>query len=198
MCTQYAHVCAASDAPLVVNRTIEQKQRLVAGAPFERPMYLVEGSACEQDLMPAATLEQAIVSTQVRDGLAVLRTTSVHDSIACLCRLHRQLVHVMRGPSPARARWMRYDDYRARCARPQHRALRELFGHQLLQIPGCGPAKATALLHAYGTPSSLLSALQPCANRAAPLAPPAALVAAVGAALSRRVVALFGPDWSRV
>ena len=62
----------------------EQKQRLVAGDRFERPMYLLEGLSTEQDLMPSATLEQAIVSTQLRDGLAVLRTTSVHDSVAAL------------------------------------------------------------------------------------------------------------------
>lgn len=53
----------------------EQKRRLIA-AGFERPMYLVEGSLSEQDLMSSATLEQAVTSTQVRGTRSSrLRTT---------------------------------------------------------------------------------------------------------------------------
>ena len=143
--------------------------------------------------MPSATLEQAIVSTQLRDGLAVLRTTSVHDSVATLARLHRQLALAMRRPPGATA-WLSFDAYKASCGRPQRRALRELFGHQLLQVPGCGPAKAAAVVREFGTPWRLLAALEPRADRDD--AAPPALVSAAGAALSRRLCAVFGPDFA--
>ena len=100
---------------------------------------------------------------------------------------------------PAAAAWLSFDAYKASCGRPQRRALRELFGHQLLQVPGCGPAKAAAVVREFGTPWRLLAALEPRDDRdaTAPAAAPPALVSAVGAAIGRRLCAVFGPDFAR-
>ncbi|KAJ1455859.1 restriction endonuclease type II-like protein [Pelagophyceae sp. CCMP2097] len=166
-------------------RYVEQKRRLAQLGV--RGVYLVEGNFSEQDVMPKATLEQALVSTRTVDGLHVLRTRDVHGTISALAALHAALARKLArcGDTPGEL----FESFQKRAAKACATTVSQVFAWMLLQVPGCGPKKTAKVLEAYQTMHALTNAYRAAGPARAELL----LEPLVGAATSRHVFQAFGP-----
>ncbi|KAJ3584928.1 hypothetical protein NHX12_013651 [Muraenolepis orangiensis] len=129
---------------IIDGRFREQKFRLKR-CGLSKPIYLVEecGTAASHMSLPEATLQQAIINTQVVDGFFVKRVQDVRESAAYLTVMTRYLSRLYQN-----------------CTLSQ--TVREVFARQLMQISGLSGDKAAAVLDQYATPCSLLSAYESC------------------------------------
>lgn len=167
---------------IIDGRFREQKFRLKR-CGLRRPVYLVEecGSAAAHLSLPEATLQQAIVNTQVVDGFFVKRVEDVRESAAYLTMMTRYLTKLYQGrtltfasgelqgnvdvatESP-RCSLMSFAEFNQGAAKNKCQTVTEAFARQLMQISGLSGDKAAAILKEYGTPRSLLEAYECCSS----------------------------------
>ncbi|XP_062239425.1 crossover junction endonuclease MUS81 isoform X1 [Platichthys flesus] len=171
---------------IIDGRFREQKFRLKR-CGLHRPIYLVEecGTAASHMSLPEATLQQAIINTQVVDGFFVKRVQDVRESAAYLTIMTRYLTKLYQDRTLiCRSRELEGDEACAEergspsCslisfAEFNHGAIKnkcqtvkEVFARQLMQISGLSGDKAAAILEIYSTPYSLLTAYERCASEA--------------------------------
>nr|XP_019963449.1 PREDICTED: crossover junction endonuclease MUS81 [Paralichthys olivaceus]XP_019963450.1 PREDICTED: crossover junction endonuclease MUS81 [Paralichthys olivaceus] len=165
---------------IIDGRFREQKFRLKR-CGLRRPIYLVEecGTAASHLSLPEATLQQAIVNTQVVDGFFVKRVQDVRESAAYLTIMTRYLTKLYqdrtlicrsrelegdeagdeeRG-SPS-CSLMSFAEFNHGAIKNKCQTVREVFARQLMQISGLSGDKAAAILENYSTPYSLLTAYE--------------------------------------
>ncbi|XP_036072720.1 crossover junction endonuclease MUS81 [Oryzias melastigma] len=170
---------------IIDGRFREQKFRLKR-CGLRKPIYLVEGgtAAASHLSLPEATLQQAIVNTQVVDGFFVKRVQDVRESAAYLTVMTRHLAKLYQNCTlTRRSREQEGDaatdeDATASCSlisfaefnhgavKNKCQTVREVFARQLMQISGLSGDKAAAILQHYSTPYSLLSAYDRCSSEA--------------------------------
>ncbi|XP_068443998.1 crossover junction endonuclease MUS81 [Clinocottus analis] len=176
---------------IIDGRFREQKFRLKR-CGLRRPCYLVEecGSAASHLSLPEATLQQAIVNTQVVDGFFVKRVQDVRESAAYLTVMTRYLIKLYQNCTLiCRSRELEGDGASDEEEQEQERGspscslisfaefnygaiknkcqtVREVFARQLMQVSGLSGDKAAAILERYSTPHSLLTAYDGCAGEA--------------------------------
>ncbi|XP_037534574.1 crossover junction endonuclease MUS81 [Nematolebias whitei] len=165
----------------------EQKFRLKR-CGLHRPIYLVEGGGASAShlSLPEATLQQAIVNTQVVDGFFVKRVQDVRESAAYLTIMTRYLTSLYQnraltcrsrelegdaageeeeGGAPSSS-LMSFAEFNHGAVKNKCQTVREVFARQLMQISGLSGDKAAAVLEHYSTPDSLLAAYDRCSSEA--------------------------------
>lgn len=172
---------------IIDGRFREQKFRLKR-CGLRRPIYLVEGSSSSAAhlSLPEATLQQAIVNTQVVDGFFVKRVQDVRESAAYLTVMTRYLTKLYQNRTLiCRSRELEGDptsdeeeggipscslisfaEFNHGAVKNKCQTVREVFARQLMQISGLSGDKAAAILGQYSTPHSLLSAYEKCGSEA--------------------------------
>uniref|UniRef100_A0A3B5AXK4 Crossover junction endonuclease MUS81 n=1 Tax=Stegastes partitus TaxID=144197 RepID=A0A3B5AXK4_9TELE len=172
---------------IIDGRFREQKFRLKR-CGLHRPVYLVEehGTAASHLSLPEATLQQAIVNTQVVDGFFVKRVQDVRESAAYLTIMTRYLNKVYQNRTlSCRSRELEGDvcgaeeergvpscslisfaEFNHGAVKNKCQTVREVFARQLMQISGLSGDKAAAILEHYSTPHSLMAAYERCASEA--------------------------------
>ncbi|XP_071315910.1 crossover junction endonuclease MUS81 isoform X2 [Trachinotus anak] len=172
---------------IIDGRFREQKFRLKR-CGLRRPVYLVEecGTAASHLSLPEATLQQAIVNTQVVDGFFVKRVQDVRESAAYLTVMTRYLTKLYQDRTLiCRSRQLEGDEgsdeeergapscslisfaeFNYGAVKNKCQTVREVFARQLMQISGLSGDKAAAILEQYSTPHSLLTAYEHCASEA--------------------------------
>ncbi|XP_005813911.1 crossover junction endonuclease MUS81 [Xiphophorus maculatus] len=170
---------------IIDGRFREQKFRLKR-CGLRRPIYLVEGSSSSAAhlSLPEATLQQAIVNTQVLDGFFVKRVQDVRESAAYLTVMTRYLSKLYQNQTlVCRSRELEGDvpsdeeesgnpscslisfaEFNHGAVKNKCQTVREVFARQLMQISGLSGHKAAAILEQYGTPHSLLAAYEKCGS----------------------------------
>ncbi|KAM4617128.1 crossover junction endonuclease MUS81 isoform 1-T4 [Discoglossus pictus] len=166
---------------IIDGRFREQKFRLKR-CGLHHPVYLVEDHGSVQHLsIPEATLQQAIVNTQVVDGFFIKRTKDVRESAAYLTIMTRYLqgmysnktlLSCTREEESKCERALTQDsqscillefkEFNEGAMKNKAQTVREVFARQLMQISGVSGEKAAAILERYSTPASLLSAYETC------------------------------------
>ncbi|XP_069374698.1 crossover junction endonuclease MUS81 isoform X2 [Paralichthys olivaceus] len=165
---------------IIDGRFREQKFRLKR-CGLRRPIYLVEecGTAASHLSLPEATLQQAIVNTQVVDGFFVKRVQDVRESAAYLTIMTRYLTKLYQDRTLiCRSRELEGDEagdeergspscslisfaeFNHGAIKNKCQTVREVFARQLMQISGLSGDKAAAILESYSTPYSLLTAYE--------------------------------------
>ncbi|XP_035004067.2 crossover junction endonuclease MUS81 [Hippoglossus stenolepis] len=171
---------------IIDGRFREQKFRLKR-CGLRRPIYLVEecGTAASHLSLPEATLQQAIVNTQVVDGFFVKRVQDVRESAAYLTIMTRYLTKLYQDRTLiCRSRELEGDEagdeergspscslisfaeFNHGAIKNKCQTVREVFARQLMQISGLSGDKAAAILEIYSTPYSLLTAYERCTSEA--------------------------------
>ncbi|KAG7218664.1 hypothetical protein INR49_019788 [Caranx melampygus] len=174
---------------IIDGRFREQKFRLKR-CGLRRPVYLVEecGTAAAHLSLPEATLQQAIINTQVVDGFFVKRVQDVRESAAYLTVMTRYLTKlyqnktlICRSRLEAEERsdeeeeeergrpsccLMSFAEFNYGAVKNKCQTVREVFARQLMQISGLSGDKAAAILEQYSTPHSLFSAYDRCSTEA--------------------------------
>ncbi|KAG5189372.1 restriction endonuclease type II-like protein [Tribonema minus] len=160
----------ASDlgSSMVDGRFHEQKHRM-ARHGLGRVIYLVEGPITHTTRLTPAHLRTAMAHTQAQDGMTVLWTANVTESVAHLQRVHRHIAASLeaacRGitasaPGTGVRPIMSMDQYRAQCGKGKDGDVRYVFGCQLRQVYGCSAARAAAILNEYPTPLDFMLAME--------------------------------------
>uniref|UniRef100_A0A3P9JGL4 Crossover junction endonuclease MUS81 n=1 Tax=Oryzias latipes TaxID=8090 RepID=A0A3P9JGL4_ORYLA len=170
---------------IIDGRFREQKFRLKR-CGLRKPIYLVEGgsTAASHLSLPEATLQQAIVNTQVVDGFFVKRVQDVRESAAYLTVMTRHLTKLYQNctlsrrsreqegdaasdeEATASCSLMSFAEFNHGAVKNKCQTVREVFARQLMQISGLSGDKAAAILQHYSTPYSLLSAYDRCSSEA--------------------------------
>ncbi|CAL8241325.1 unnamed protein product [Merluccius merluccius] len=171
---------------IIDGRFREQKFRLKR-CGLARPIYLVEecGTAASHMSLPEATLQQAIINTQVVDGFFVKRVQDVRESAAYLTVMTRYLTKLYQnctlvcrsrelegdvGMQPSLSSpslsLLSFAEFNYGATKNKSQTVREVFARQLMQVSGLSGDKAAAILDQYPTPCSLLSAYECCPSEA--------------------------------
>uniref|UniRef100_A0A8C5BKA1 Crossover junction endonuclease MUS81 n=1 Tax=Gadus morhua TaxID=8049 RepID=A0A8C5BKA1_GADMO len=175
---------------IIDGRFREQKFRLKR-CGLSKPIYLVEecGTAASHMSLPEATLQQAIINTQVVDGFFVKRVQDVRESAAYLTVMTRYLTRLYQNRTlVCRSRELEGDggmkpslpsssstpslsllsfaEFNYGAIKNKSQTVREVFARQLMQISGLSGDKAAAILDRYTTLCSLLSAYESCPSEA--------------------------------
>ncbi|XP_028396130.1 crossover junction endonuclease MUS81-like isoform X2 [Dendronephthya gigantea] len=155
----------------------EQKFRLL-NSGLQHPVYLVEDFGSMNLMsMPAQTLEQAIVNTQIGQEFFVKRTRDIKDSAAYLTLMTRYLQttyenktlnairredieHVKIEENKINTFLMTFQELNDISIKNRILTVGELFGKQLLQIPGVAAEKVVGILEQYPTLKDLLEAYE--------------------------------------
>ncbi|XP_071508562.1 crossover junction endonuclease MUS81-like [Diadema antillarum] len=159
----------------------EQKFRLKQ-CGLRHPVYLVEefGSADHLSL-PASTLFQSVVNTQIIDGFFVKYTHDSKESAAYLTIMSRYLQSLYSGKTLKAYRkddidWFKdshdlslpeqhfitFEEFSDSSIKNREMTVTETFAKQLLQLSGLTAEKALALTEMYQTPADLLEAYRTC------------------------------------
>ncbi|XP_041821231.1 crossover junction endonuclease MUS81 isoform X2 [Chelmon rostratus] len=158
---------------IIDGRFREQKFRLKR-CGLRRSVYLVEecGTAASHLSLPEATLQQAIINTQVVDGFFVKRVQDVRESAAYLTVMTRYLNKLYQNCTLiCRSRELEGDgegsdedrgtpscslisfaEFNHGAVKNKCQTVREAFARQLMQISGLSGDKAAAVLEHYDTP----------------------------------------------
>ncbi|CAL8383952.1 unnamed protein product [Arctogadus glacialis] len=176
---------------IIDGRFREQKFRLKR-CGLSKPIYLVEecGTAASHMSLPEATLQQAIINTQVVDGFFVKRVQDVRESAAYLTVMTRYLTRLYQNctlvcrsrelegdggmktslPSSSSSTpslsLLSFAEFNYGAIKNKSQTVREVFARQLMQISSLSGDKAAAILDRYTTPCSLLSAYESCPSEA--------------------------------
>nr|XP_061810854.1 crossover junction endonuclease MUS81-like [Nerophis lumbriciformis] len=163
---------------IIDGRFREQKFRLKR-CGLRRPIYLVEGKSASRLSIPEATLQQAVVNTQVVDGFFVKRVQDVRESAAYLANMtkylskmyqnctlvrHSRELHGDRRDddvAPFRS-LLSFAEFNEGAVKNKSQTAREAFARQLMQVSGLSADKAAAVLERFSTPHSLLLAYDEC------------------------------------
>ncbi|XP_024913151.1 crossover junction endonuclease MUS81 isoform X2 [Cynoglossus semilaevis] len=163
---------------IIDGRFREQKFRLKR-CGLRRPIYLVEecGSSAAHLSIPEATLQQAIVNTQVVDGFFVKRVQEVRESAAyltimtrCLAKLYQERTLTCRSRElegdggEDQDSLMSFAEFNHGAVKNKCQTVKEVFARQLMQISGLSGDKAAAILDQYTSPRSLLMAYEQCVS----------------------------------
>ncbi|KAM9301801.1 crossover junction endonuclease MUS81 [Gastrophryne carolinensis] len=168
---------------IIDGRFREQKFRLKK-CDLRHPIYLVEDHGSAQHLsIPEATLQQAIVNTQVVDGFFIKRTKDTRESAAYLTIMTRYLQNMYSNKTLLSCTkeeaskcdrtlqnesqsciLMEFKEFNEGAMKNKAQTIKEVFARQLMQISGVSGEKAAAILERYNTPTSLLSAYDCCSS----------------------------------
>lgn len=166
---------------IIDGRFREQKFRMKR-CGLRNPIYLVEDYGSAQHLsIPEATLQQAIVNTQVVDGFFIKRTRDVRESAAYLTIMTRYLQNLYSdktllsctkeeeakcdrnfSPCADSCVLMTFGEFNEGAVKNKAQTVKEVFARQLMQISGVSGEKAAAILEKYSTLASLLDAYKAC------------------------------------
>ncbi|XP_022108685.1 crossover junction endonuclease MUS81-like [Acanthaster planci] len=160
----------------------EQKFRLKQSG-LRQPIYLIEDFGSIDHLsIPASTLRQATINTQVVDGFFVKHTRDIKESAAYLTIMTRYLQgHYSNKTLEAYCRddleklpsnpsvtdrvqkLMTFSEVYESSVKNKNTTVTETFAKQLLQFSGLTAEKALAITRRYPTPSDLVGAYESCA-----------------------------------
>lgn len=173
---------------IVDGRFKEQKFRL-KNCGLKKLIYLVEtyGSA-SHFAVPETTLRQAIMNTQVVDGLFVKETADVFDSVNYLKTMTRRLIKIYKDKSlhclsmecvkklkekddfemiiQSKEQYLiSFQEFTTQTEKNKMLTVREMFAKQLMQIKGVSAERVVAIVNKYPTPACLLTAVEEATTR---------------------------------
>jgi crossover junction endonuclease MUS81 len=162
--------CLCTDLALsmVDGRFHEQKHRMTRNG-LGRAIYLVEGPITHGGRMTPAALRTAMAHTQAQDGMTVLWTANVTESLAHLRRIHHHISASLDAACRGHAAEtvgvgvrpiMSMEQYRQQCGKGKDPDVRHVFGSQLRQVHGCSAHRASAVLEQYPTPLEFMLAME--------------------------------------
>nr|CAD7395132.1 unnamed protein product [Timema poppensis] len=153
----------------------EQKFRLKQ-CGVQNLIYLVESHGNNQHTgLPLATLQQAIVNTQVVDGFMVKQTSNHRESMSYLATLTRllsnsfndkTLVSCLKQDIPPfnitddLVSLITFTEFSKLSGKTRNYKVKEMFVKHLLQLRGLSVEKALAIVEKYDTPQTLLQAYE--------------------------------------
>ena len=150
-------------ASICDGRAREQKARLLhCGIPIHRIMYLIEGNM-DMPLnkrvsgIPVSTLLGSLINTQLRDGLKVYKTVSLHETAVYIQKLLDKLVHD-RDKYFKQAECMTASKYSATLKKKKKSNMtpKVWIINQLSLIPGITEKVAAQIVTKYPTVTSLV------------------------------------------
>ena len=157
---------------IVSGRYNDQKRRMIS-CGLKRPIYLLEGESKNQRKLPAASLDTAMLTTSLFDGLSVIQTKNFTGSISFLVAMHAHIVKCsgvlgegapvpppfLGGGSevePRQGEQLSYCDWSQSARTATQNTTRDnIFPLQLSCIRGVGPDAACAIAQVHSTPASL-------------------------------------------
>ncbi|XP_078592433.1 structure-specific endonuclease subunit MUS81-like isoform X3 [Branchiostoma floridae x Branchiostoma japonicum] len=199
------------------SRFKEQKFRLKMSG-LRKPIYLVEdfGSSAAHFCLPEATLQQAIVNTQVNDGFFVKRTADMKESVTYLTVMTNYLHSHYAGKTlegysrddlqdqssdlnldASVIKLLTFPEFNETSVKNKVISVKEMFAKQLMQFHGMSKEKVAAVVSTYPTPVALLQSYYSCGSAAekekmlAPLKYGPTKSRNLGPALSKAVFQLY-------
>ncbi|CAH8294149.1 unnamed protein product [Schistosoma turkestanicum] len=195
---------------IVDGRFLEQKYRLKRTGLLQLIYLIEECPMMHNQKVSYDVLIQAISNAQIIDGLQIMTTKSLEDTVDLLAALSRRLqsrvsndLYVNHQKSsdttPFKLNtinalsWCEFVKLANKSPDP---SIRDIFAKYLMQIPGCSGPKITAIMEKYPTPCILMDAYdkQPTmldkGNMLADLKP-ADSNRCLGTALSQRIALAF-------
>ncbi|XP_065066521.1 crossover junction endonuclease MUS81-like [Rhopilema esculentum] len=170
---------------IVDGRFKEQKFRLKS-CGLKHPIYLIESYGSMQHMvLPEATLKQAIINSQVVDGLFIRKTDSIYESAAYLSRMTQHLQNIYQNKTIMAfssgyiksakqdqrfrdvireevQKFMTFDDYYQITNKNKLLSVKEMFAKQLMQLKGVSADKAASIVSVYETPKRLMTTFEKC------------------------------------
>nr|CAD7392558.1 unnamed protein product [Timema cristinae] len=153
----------------------EQKFRLKQ-CGIQNLIYLVESHGNNQHTgLPLATLQQAIVNTQVVDGFMVKQTSNHRESMSYLATLTRLLSNSFNDKTLVSCHkqaippfnitddlvsLITFTEFSKISGKTRNYKVKEMFVKHLLQLRGLSVEKALAIVEKYDTPHTLLQAYE--------------------------------------
>ncbi|CAG2053663.1 unnamed protein product [Timema podura] len=153
----------------------EQKFRLKQ-CGVQNLIYLVESHGNNQHTgLPLATLQQAIVNTQVVDGFMVKQTSNHRESMSYLATLTKLLSNSFNNKTLVSCHkqdippfnitddlvsLITFTEFSKLSGKTRNYKVKEMFVKHLLQLRGLSVEKALAIVEKYGTPQTLLQAYE--------------------------------------
>eukprot|EP00041_Stephanoeca_diplocostata_P026115 m.696723 g.696723 ORF g.696723 m.696723 type:complete len:671 (-) comp22895_c0_seq7:443-2455(-) len=155
-------------------RFAEQKFRFKTTG-VRHPIYLVEDyGRIDNQKLPAESLRQALINTQVHDGFFIKHTADTMSTVAYLVLLHRKITSMFSGKvliakgidndvltrrhGPNTHVCVAFDDFMASTMKTKVLQAREMFAKQLMQMALLTANKAAAIVDIYPTPLALMKA----------------------------------------
>ncbi|KAI8479205.1 Crossover junction endonuclease mus81 [Branchiostoma belcheri] len=166
------------------SRFKEQKFRLKMSG-LRKPIYLVEdfGSSAQHFCLPEATLQQAIVNTQVNDGFFVKRTSDMKGSVTYLTLMTHYLQSHYAGKTlegysqedlqdqssdlkldASVIKLLTFPEFNETSVKNRVMTVKEMFAKQLMQFHGMSKEKVAAVVNTYPTPVALLQSYSSCGS----------------------------------
>ncbi len=146
---------------IIDGRYKEQKFRL-AHSGLDHPVYLVEGDAKKVKRTYSSigmdTLESAMASIHVQDGFVVRQTDNMEQTLDYLELLTLQLRHSYAKNASRLSTAPTMQQFAVRSSKSKNLTVNDIFAKQLLQVRGCSPERALAIVMRYSTPMALYSA----------------------------------------
>lgn len=153
----------------------EQKFRMKA-CGLRSPIYLVEKCRASNYLgLPEATLEQAIVNTQIIDGFLIKRTCSVKESATYLSIMTKMIESKFQNQTLMSASkeslkkknypsntCMTFKEFNSTSIKNKSLSVREMFAKHLLQFHGLSVERAAAIVDKFETPAKFLHSYDTC------------------------------------
>ncbi|CAH1263024.1 MUS81 [Branchiostoma lanceolatum] len=168
------------------SRFKEQKFRLKMSG-LRKPIYLVEdfGSSAAHFCLPEATLQQAVVNTQVTDGFFVKRTADMKESVTYLTLMTHYLQSLYAGKTlkgysredlqdqsstlnlnASVIKLLPFPEFNETSVKNKVISVKEMFAKQLMQFHGMSKEKVAAVVNTYPTPVALLQSYSGCGSAA--------------------------------
>ena len=126
----------------------EQKGRMLAQHDY-KCMYIIEGTLHGHSV-PLTTLISAMCNTMLRDGIHVIRTVSVNETVIVLQQLMKKMTKMTASSSglvpPTLSKRKRNSD--------------AVFLRMLMCVPGCSEKVASKIIEQYTTMAALRDVLQ--------------------------------------
>jgi crossover junction endonuclease MUS81 len=163
-------------ASIMDGRYEQQKYRLL-NSGMRRPVYLIEEFGQIRHTMTNSSLNQAVVSMFVQDGINVERSKSPQHSNDYLISMTRCLQRYfldknLRSCTQEKLKrnqadsneFMTFSEFQVVGAKITNWTVREMFAKHLIQITGMSDKRVAVIIQKYPTISALVDAYKACAS----------------------------------
>jgi len=121
--------------------------------PNVKIIYLVENSSLRYTKIPKSTLLQAVSNMMIRDGIFIIMSDNISDTVNHLTRIKKSLISKKRNPDGV--------THISKCYKKSNsiKNPNDWFKCCISIIPTLGPKSASMVYDKYKTPSSLIDAI---------------------------------------
>jgi len=151
-------------ASILDKRYNQQKFRL-QNSNLKNIFYLVEGRVSQHSTLPQATVNKAVLNTQIVQNFKVRTTTSLQESIRLITEMHiaieSKFAQDLNNPSQDYTSFKyKFEEYQAVTSKSQGLTSKIHFGNMLRLIKGCGKECVSQILEKFDTLMDFYNALK--------------------------------------